>query len=187
MSKTLAALDRFFIGILAAALLGSGIVPILEHFGLWRFSTVAWQSRVRNLDRYWGQGWFMAVLAAASIIFIVVGIVLIVVHVRTRRITKIRSDASDASGVVTFAMPTITAGIAKSLEEHDYIVHAKRQLSTDQGRNTLSFEVIASPEVSWHQLAALMRETEQDFRAAFPESDCDTSYRVYYAKLEPLA
>ncbi len=186
VSKKTAGFDRFIFILLGIILVALGSWPILLHFDV---------NFARHLELWvnhdaWAtvpeQGWWPWALGGIAAVALIAGVWLIVANVRVRRINEVTSGASDDKGSIALQMAPLAAGMAASLQEHDFISEVDRKVAVDRGQPQLTLTITASPETPLVTLRQLVEETEADFRAAFPDSKLHTVYRVHYSKLKAL-
>jgi len=56
----------------------------------------------------------------------------------------------------------------------------------DRARPTLQYTVTANPDTPVERLTAAVETNERDFRAAFPDADLDTIYKLQFSKVGPM-
>lgn len=183
MSKTLAGVDRVILAILGLLLIALGAWPILIHFDV-RFATYLadWVDHETwaGLPK---QSWWVYALAAATVVMALVGLWLIIANLRHRRFNVVHSDASNEDGAIKTSMNAIAGAVADTLANVEGVEKVSRLVAYDRARPTLQYEILADPDTPILRIKDAIEVNDQDFRAAFPDADVDTTYKVHFTKV----
>ena len=183
MSKTLAGVDRLILALLGIVLIALGVWPILIHFNV-EFAT--YLAKWVDHDT-WAclpeQSWWVYALAAATVVMALVGLWLIIANLRQRRFNTVHSDASNEDGSIKTSMNAIAGAVADTLATVDGVEKVSRLVAYDRARPTLQYEILADPETPILRIKDAIEVNDQDFRAAFPDADVDTTYKVHFTKV----
>lgn len=183
MSKALRGLDRTIFILLALVLIVLGVWPVLMYFNVEFANYLAtWVQH----DVWAGipeRSWYLYVLIAVGVIALFLGIWLTIANVRTQRFNAVESAVSDDQGSVTTLFNSAGQGIADALEKQPGIQSAKSRVTVIEKQRTLTFTVLARATTELAQVRRMVEETEQDFRAAFPDADVQTVYNLHFDKV----
>ncbi|QCB27679.1 alkaline shock response membrane anchor protein AmaP [Corynebacterium endometrii] len=183
MSKGLATFERILFFVLGLVLLALGVWPILLHFDV---PLAVEASRWVDHDAWAavpGAGWWPWALAGASLLLLFCGLWLLIANLRPHKLDRVVSEASSDKGKITASIQGIAEGISQSLAQHPNIVKCDRKVALDRKRPTLTFTVTSAAEMHPKQLRELIEQTERDFRAALPDVEVETVYRLHSANL----
>ena len=183
MSKKLAGVDRFILAILGLVLISLGVWPILIHFDV-EFAT--YLAKWVDHDTWASlpeQSWWVYVLAGATVVLALLGLWLIIANLRHRRFNTVHSDASDEGGAIKTSMTAIAGAVADTLSNVDGVEKVSRLVAYDRARPTLQYEIMADPDTPLMRIKDAIEVNDRDFRAAFPDVDLDTTYKVHFTKV----
>ncbi|MDO5032362.1 alkaline shock response membrane anchor protein AmaP [Corynebacterium sp.] len=186
MSKTLAGLDRTLLAVLGLLLIAGGLWPILAYFDVpFAESAAKWI----NHDA-WGRvpqaGWWAYALAGATLLIAVSGLWLIISNLKHNRFSTVESAASNKEGTISTDMAAIAGAIAQTLEQLDGVDKVKTLVAYDRARPTLQYVLTANPDTPMQEIVERIESNEHSFRAAFPDADLDTVYKLHYTKVQTL-
>lgn len=183
MSRALSVLDRIIFFLLSVILIALGLWPILIHFEVGFAQDLAeWVDH----DVWAGvpeQSWWVWALGIGSAVCIILGMWWVVANLRQRRFNKVHSEASNEEGAIDTQMAAVSSAIAESIENHSGVEKVQRQVAYQRKRPTITYTITASPELPYSTLEQLAETNEEDFRAAFPDADVDTVYKLHYSKV----
>ena len=183
MSKKLAGVDRTILAILGIVFIALGTWPILIHFNV-EFAT--YLAKWVDHDTWAGlpeQSWWVYALAAATVVLALVGLWLIIANLRHNRFNTVHSDASNEDGAIKTSMTAIAGAVADTLSNVEGVEKVSRLVAYDRGRPTLQYEVLADPDTPLLRIKDAIEVNDRDFRAAFPDADLDTTYKVHFTKV----
>lgn len=186
MSRKLATFDRILLGLLGIVLIALGVWPILIHFNvefakylaLW-VDHDAWKSLADN-------DWWVWALAGGSALLLILGLWIVVANLRHRRFNYVESASSNDKGSITTSMNAIAGAVAQDLDGVKGVDHVERLVAYDRARPTLQYTVTANPDTPVERLTGAVETNERDFRAAFPDADLDTIYKLQFSKVGPM-
>ena len=69
------------------------------------------------------------------------------------------------------------------MENAEGVEKVERRVAWDRGHQQATFTIQAKPETPFADLVALAEQTERDFRAAFPDSELETVYKLHYSRI----
>lgn len=183
MSKRLAGILRTLFIILGLVLIALGVWPVLLHFDV---------GPIVELTRWVDHGiwaalpthaWWPWALGAAAVLCTILAFWIIVATFKVHRINKVSSEASNDDGSIALQMNPIIGGIASFMENPEGVEKVERRVAWDRGHQQATFVIQAKPETPFADLVALAEQTERDFRAAFPDSDLETVYKLHYSRI----
>lgn len=184
MSSRIAALDRFIVFLTGLIFLAAGAWAVGLFFDV-RFAQQladfidfpAWRSAPE-------QGWFDPALIALMIAALVVGGWLIALNLRTYRISRVHSPASDSTGLIDINLAALASAMADRLEAHPKVESVQHRVAESWGRPTLTLTARARAGLDVAALRAAVEAADRDFRAATPGIDVDTEYRIHLLPVE---
>ena len=112
-----------------------------------------------------------------------VGLWLIIANLRHRRFNVVHSDASNEDGAIKTSMNAIAGAVADTLANVEGVEKVSRLVAYDRARPTLQYEILADPDTPILRIKDAIEVNDQDFRAAFPDADVDTTYKVHFTKV----
>lgn len=184
MNSRIAALDRFIVFLTGLLFLAVGAWAVGLFFDV-RFA----QQLADFIDfPTWRtapeQGWFDPILLGLMIATLVLGGWLIALNLRTYRVSRVHSPASDATGIIDINLATLASAMADQLEGHPKIESVHHHVASYWGRTTLTLTARVRAGLDVAALRAAMEAADRDFRAATPGIDVDTEYRIHLLPVE---
>ena len=183
MSKALAGVDRTILAIVGVLLIALGAWPILIHFNV---SFATYLATWVDHDTWAGlpeQGWWPYALGLATIVCALAGLWLVISNLRHHRFSAVSSEQSNEEGAIKTEMSAIAGAVADTLAEVEGVEKVSRLVAYDRSRPTLQYEVLADPDTPILRIKDAIEVNDRDFRAAFPDVDVDTRYKVHFTKV----
>lgn len=183
MSKKLAALDRFLLGLLGFILIALGSWPILVHFGVsWAVYLAAWidHDEWRSLP---SAAWWPFALGTATVVLALCALWIIISNIRHHRFNTVTSTSSDHDGAIAISMPAVAGAVGATITQLSGVDKVEQLVAFDRGHRALQYTVVANPDTSLEAITEAIVDNESDFRAAFDASELDTVYKVHYTKV----
>lgn len=184
MSRLTATFDRVITFLLAAVLLCLGVVLIGRHFGERHADAVVdYLNLPRWVEAYdWDRlPW---VLLGGGIVAILLGLWLVAVNVRRRRVGRVHSTATSGLGAINVNVAHIADAMAESLNALPKVTRAQAKVVTDRGTKTLELTVTAQPTIDVLSLKRAITAQEAAFRSAVRDMPIASSYRIHLGPVE---
>ncbi|MGV0436591.1 alkaline shock response membrane anchor protein AmaP [Corynebacterium mastitidis] len=184
MSRALSAIDRIILILLGLLCLAGGAWGI----GSWlRFEPV--QRLTERLDASVLDGaeaspWFLAALWGVMILGALLGLWWIAANLRRRGFNRLRSQASSAHGSIDISMARMASAVDESLEDVPGVTRVRHKAAMDRSRPTIAWTIRAEATTDLVELRGAIERNEEDLRAALPEIDVDSVYKI---NLAPVA
>lgn len=183
MSKKLAGLDRFLVFLFAVVFLALGLWLV----ALWGGCPPA-EELLNRFDHdavaaFPDSRWYTLTLVAVLILGVILGLWLIIANLRAHRFSRSPSPASNRAGTIELDLNRLAGAIDDALEEQPRVQRVRHRAALDRSRPTITWTLVADPNVDLPTLRQTVEATERDFRDAVGEVDVDTRYRIH---LEPV-
>ncbi|MBN9643937.1 alkaline shock response membrane anchor protein AmaP [Corynebacterium mendelii] len=185
MSKSLAAIDRIIVLLVALGLAFLGVWSILFYIGNWYAVELAEYCNQRIWRESPDQPWFKWVLAGIVVVGVVCGLWMILANLRRKRINQIHSEpASTHIGEIKFRISDIGSAVAGQLEDIPRVNSVKSLVAFDRGRPTMDFTINADADANIPMIRSQIDQAERDIRDAIGTTDVDTIYKIHLDQVE---
>ncbi len=182
MNTLPAALNRVVAFVIAVAMLAVGAAGIT-----WELKVTWVRDRIADIDASWfdrapDAGWWVYALAGIAVGGIVIGLFLLSVNLRPRRISDVELPGSDSSGTLSVSPGKIADAVADDLAHHRLVTSTRSKAVDDRKRRLLEITVTADPGTSFDDLIPVVEDAHRQVRGALPGSDLRARILIHLEK-----
>lgn len=132
-----------------------------------------------------GSAWLDPVLAGIAVVTASVGGWLIALNVRSWRVSRVTSPASDETGTIEVNLATLASAVAADLGEHPRVESVTWSVVESWDRPTMTVTVRARAGADIRALIGTLEKTERAVRQALPGIDLDTVFALHLLPVRP--
>lgn len=180
MSRTLTALDRVAVLVLALLLIAVGAGAALWQSG--RVTQLHGALTAPWLRTATAAGWWPWAVGAAGVLLVVLALRWIAAHIRSSRIGEVRLSGSSTTGRLTANLGALATAAATSVQDTPGVGTATGRALDDRGRRTLAITVTLDPHADLPTITAATDRACHDLAAALGDPTVATRVHLHTAR-----
>ncbi|MBZ8177696.1 alkaline shock response membrane anchor protein AmaP [Corynebacterium poyangense] len=185
MSRGLATVDRIIVLLVGLLALAGGAWFLALHYNC--PPAQEWNQKIDSaaIGRVPENNWYLYLLIGIVVLSAIIGLWLIIANIRPRGFSRVKSSASTSEGTIGLNISKIAEAISRTVEHKiSRVESVNEKVAFDRNRPTVRWTINAQPGIRIDELAAVLEQSEQDFREAIRDIDVDTTYRLHVQPVE---
>ncbi|MDU0478677.1 hypothetical protein QVA66_05440 [Staphylococcus chromogenes] len=184
MSKLVSIVDRllvFAVGLITTAV---GMLSIGLYFDIPAAQRLADAADLHSWLSVPEQDWYLPAVIAAGLVALVATFFIIAMNLKSNRIRRINTVATNQAGSIDLDVSAIAAAVADSFEDLPRVIRAHSLVQVDRGHHIMTITVTADPSASLSRLTTLAEQANHDIVQAIGVPDMVIRFKFHFAPVE---